>query len=591
MSPNPSSVQLFSNNNAPSMTLKFITTKPIIINIVSLYGSSKLYLEDEKNVVYSLRGRDDRLSLAIPYIKNVSTLIIEDLNYKEDDEYNEDYNFSEEEDQQKIVKPSSAFYVEYYLRSNDLNFDEVYLGKTTEFAYKQSDFPLYYYSKVDDYNNSINAFFMLHDIDFENEPNIFNSNDLVLRGSIIPQKTVYLIKLSKETKPNVDKSPIVGKYDPSLKVGQIAFSKENLKSYDIAKIENPTIYLSFEKGSSTFKIKKVRVELTAVQENSDVPVTEKLYQYGKLHDSKTIHYYRLKVDNSTGYMRIQFSTNSKCLDYSINENKNQKTNSSYNFETKFERGKSFITFKKPENKEYIYLNVFLKSNIAKADQVVNNYAFKYINADDKTKFFEYKILNNDPKLKKSDSNDKTTISFNRINNNNDNVKITYSLKYAESKNMGKEFFNTTALTESNANVKVKDKDVKSDIISIEIEKKNYEYFQVIAQIIDGPIIEYVAYEPIGDFSFYDDFLNRKDEGNKNEEQQKSRLSTELIIVIIISCVLLVIVIVLVIVILTFNSKNKDLMDQVNKISFVQSGAKPKEDTNLLLDNENELGIN
>ena len=101
----------------------------------------------------------------------------------------------------------------------------------------------------------------------------------------------------------------------------------------------------------------------------------------------------------------------------------------------------------------------------------------------------------------------------------------------------------------------------------------------------------VAYEPIGDFSFYDDFLNRKDEGNKNEEQQKSRLSTELIIVIIISCVLLVIVIVLVIVILTFNSKNKDLMDQVNKISFVQSGAKPKEDTNLLLDNENELGIN
>ena len=38
----------------------------------------------------------------------------------------------------------------------------------------------------------------------------------------------------------------------------------------------------------------------------------------------------------------------------------------------------------------------------------------------------------------------------------------------------------------------------------------------------------------------------------------------------------------------YNAKNKNLMDQVSKISFVKSGAKPKEDVNLLLDNQNEL---
>ena len=50
----------------------------------------------------------------------------------------------------------------------------------------------------------------------------------------------------------------------------------------------------------------------------------------------------------------------------------------------------------------------------------------------------------------------------------------------------------------------------------------------------------------------------------------------------------VIVIVLVVAIVMYNSKNKDLLNQVNKISFVQSGAGGKDDGNLLLDNQNEL---
>ena len=49
------------------------------------------------------------------------------------------------------------------------------------------------------------------------------------------------------------------------------------------------------------------------------------------------------------------------------------------------------------------------------------------------------------------------------------------------------------------------------------------------------------------------------------------------------------VIVLIIVIVRYNSKNKDLLSQVNKISFVQSEAtENKDDANLLLDNQNEL---
>ena len=56
----------------------------------------------------------------------------------------------------------------------------------------------------------------------------------------------------------------------------------------------------------------------------------------------------------------------------------------------------------------------------------------------------------------------------------------------------------------------------------------------------------------------------------------------------VSTFLVVVVIVLIVVVIMYNSKNKDLLTQVNKISFVESGAAAKEDSNLLMDNKNEL---
>jgi len=113
LSPNPSTIQLFAIHNEKNLTLKFVTQRGLFINIVSLYGSSKLILENEPNDSYNLRGRDDQLSLAIPYYEgSTPTLLIENLNYKEqseDDYYSEDENENE--------KPGFAFYIEYYLRS------------------------------------------------------------------------------------------------------------------------------------------------------------------------------------------------------------------------------------------------------------------------------------------------------------------------------------------------------------------------------------------------------------------------------------------------------------------------------------------
>ena len=80
---------LYSISNYETMSLKFITTKPLLINIYSLYGTTKICLVDEPDIIYGLRGRDDILSLAIPSNNDVTILKVHDLDYK--------YNNNEEE--------------------------------------------------------------------------------------------------------------------------------------------------------------------------------------------------------------------------------------------------------------------------------------------------------------------------------------------------------------------------------------------------------------------------------------------------------------------------------------------------------------
>ena len=140
------------------------------------------------------------------------------------------------------------------------------------------------------------------------------------------------------------------------------------------------------------------------------------------------------------------------------------------------------------------------------------------------------------------------------------------------------------MTESPSTV-IKKNNSKEDEISVKIDKKNgrsFNYFQVIAQIRDGPITEYEAYNTY--------IIKETNEpGNPdNDNDDDDNSNTKVVVIIIISAVLFVIIIILVVVIFTFNAKNKGLMDQVNKISFVQSGAKSPDDGNLLLENQNEL---
>ena len=119
-----------------------------------------------------------------------------------------------------------------------------------------------------------------------------------------------------------------------------------------------------------------------------------------------------------------------------------------------------------------------------------------------------------------------------------------------------------------------------DEISLEIDNnRNISYIKVMARLnlYDEKI--FYLYKPA-------------EPGNtKKDEPEKEKDNTLLYVSIAVGGTLFVVALILVVFIFIYKKKNKDLVEQVNKISFVQSGAETKEkekgkdDGNLLLDGD------
>jgi hypothetical protein len=286
-------------------------------------------------------------------------------------------------------------------------------------------------------------------------------------------------------------------------------------------------------------------------------------------------------------MRIQFSANNPNIKYAISEEKNSKKSANYVFNTTKDGGKDFITFKSP-NKDFIYLNVYMEQD---AISQLSNYVFKYINSKDIDKFFEYVPKNgNKLEISKVESLDKgrnkITAKFKGLyckNNSTRKIKVTYVLKVVygtvTKSHDPNENKNSIALCESTQST-VMVKDPKEEDITLNLQfiipaDQAIRYTQLIAQVNDGPINEYYSY------GFKDDY------GFSNLAKSTSSF---VIAIIAISIILFVIIVILIILVFVFSARNKNLMDKVNAVSFVDPDEKgsPLTGTNLLMEGKNEL---
>jgi hypothetical protein len=308
-------------------------------------------------------------------------------------------------------------------------------------------------------------------------------------------------------------------------------------------------------------------------------------------------------------MRIQFSSNSKYVNFAINEKKDQRTNGTFEqFTAKKERGITFVTFKKPLYVDYLYLSIFLGQD--SKDKKLNNYVFKYMNAKQIEGFTEYKMKDNNPNIEMHKENNNLIVKFSQIDyktNTQTDISILYTVKIVTNQDsVTDENANVIAITQSNITDKIikHDDDSNQKQVTLTNVPDDIKYVQVIATITQGSIIEYVAYQAVNSTggAIIDpnpveviipppttDTPTTDTPTTDHPSDEPKNENAVLYVIIGVSAFLLVVVVVLIIVIVRYNSKNKDLLSQVNKISFVQSGAtENKDDANLLLDNQNEL---
>ena len=259
--PNPSTEQLLSVQGN-QLRLKFFTTSSIIANIITLGGEANVKWSKDNTNIYNLRGSGDRISLTSG--ETIDEIII---NKVQSSSYLEDAGF--------------VFYVSYFLRDPKLNFDHVDYGKSLEIGYRQTDLPVFLYSKIGSHYNDINIAFTFKDSDIDTEGE-YASSPFIVKAALAKESTIYKAKLNPELAPSLEKS-MYGSYDVALKTAQVYLSEDFVEGLNIKSTDNPTLYLSLEKNTkvSDKKYSKFNVEAQFSKVNDGVMPVEKTYNYGR----------------------------------------------------------------------------------------------------------------------------------------------------------------------------------------------------------------------------------------------------------------------------------------------------------------------
>ena len=531
------------------MILTFQIEANLHVTIEDLGGEADVYWSNDFYEVHNLRGKGDRLTLTTSSPNHFLTIsrVASDKNNKEGKD------------------PGFVFMVNYYTRDPKVNFDEVTYGNSIEIGYRDTDLPVFLYSKISDYSTDINLAVTFRDSNLLTEGE-YNSAPIQISAVFDTRNKIYDMKTNPDFVPS-DGHTIYGSYDPAIKTAQVFISDVTINSFDIDAKDYPTLllYIDKEVGYKDRKYEKFNIESQFTRTNSLVVPTQKVYNYGKFNGLVT-QYYRLKVDKNKPIMKIVLSFNGNLLSWTISSQPSSRLNDTdINIDAVEARGKITITLKSLTS-DFIYLNIFKTDYMEDPLPFLQNYVFKYINVEDESKYFDYTIVNNngtlDYKEEKVDGQTKLTCTFNRINLNPEQANVTYFFKIINSDYFLGENIKTIALSQSQYYSKFKRNPTYGSDNKISIDAtgdfSSWTYLQIIAAIQSNKVLEYVAYDGI-----------YKKRESKNDEPNDGSDNTGLFIGI--SVTLAILIIGLVAVVVYFQQKNKSLLNQVKHVSFQQQG--------------------
>ena len=488
----------------------------------------------------------------------------------------------------KIGNPGFLFYISYYLKNPNYNYDEVIYGKSLEFAYKDTDLPVVLFSKMGNISSDINVAVTFKDTDTISSGN-YSYSPIFVSASLIKENSIYKAKSDPELAPSPDRL-IEGTYDIALRTAQVMVPKEIISNFNLKQSDNPSLYLSIVKNKYvTNKVyDKFSIEVQFSKANEGVIPTEKVYHFGRVGEDDTNTYYKLRLDKVKTYMRVQAAFNSENVDFYISKTIFPRKNITFISEEKA-RGKIYVTIdtKDMKTQEYLYI-VFYKKK-PDEDRLLYNYAFKYINSEKLEDYVDYKMQTSDEFNIKENINDEnpeeSTIecTFHKLDVDKSKVNITYFFKVVDAEDyLEGEYSDTIAVTESRyLSAFARNPEDKDGLISLTVKGQvsRWTILQVIAQIQQETILEYVAYK--GRYTYR--------EPKNSVIKGESVDATAFYIVVFI---LLALVVGLIIAIVFFKIRNQTLLEQVKHVSFqkTNSSNRVKNNTNVdpnkLIQNEN-----
>ena len=514
--PNPSTEQLLSVSGE-KLNIKFFTSSSLFVNLISLGGKAEIKWADDPNSIYNFREKGEGLSLTSG--NTSGELIIEkkmELN-------------SGVRKLPSLDEPGFVFYISYYIRNPENNYDKIDYDKPIEIGYKKTDLPIYLYSKIGKRNNDINVAITFNDYEDLNKDGDYSDSPLIIKSSFVKENTVYLAKKFPDLQPLLE-NLAHERYDPIFKTVQIFISKDYVNYFDLQKEDNPTLYISIEKKNQLMQqvYDKFSIESEISQTNNEIVPVENIYHFGKYDGNDTIYY---KLKNNKNYMVIEISFNSDSLDFSINEEIKNINSTNLTISSVKERGKVILTIKASNTKEFLYLNIFKNKKTTKNNILLNNYVFKYSNVDKEDDFFNSKILENNEKLEikteeKENNNTLIECTFNKIDIKYDKSNITYFFKSINSKQYYKgESYESIAIMESPyfAVSKKNPIDDKGMIkLNMTIKNTHISYLQVIAVIQQENNLEYISYQGTN----YTNNNTPEEKGKEEEEEEEEEKKEE-----------------------------------------------------------------
>ena len=233
------------------------------------------------------------------------------------------------------------------------------------------------------------------------------------------------------------------------------------------------------------------------------------------------------------------------------------------------RGKIIITLSTERiNKEFLYLIFYKRNN----DQInsLYNYVFKYINSKTEAEFVDYKIQESPELVIKENTNTKNSelstieCTFHKLDIEKSKANITYFLKVVNANSYLKgENSDTIAVMESPYyTIYSRNPEDNNGLITLTAVGDHHRWtiIQVIAQIQQDTILEYVAYSRI-----------QVDRPPENYDEDNSSNNNPIMFYIV-GGILLFLVIGLIIAIVIFKIKNQELVEQVKHVSFQKTNS-------------------